>query len=112
VFEYLYRDAGNYKAWGSLLLTGTVSAEHEAAFRECLDSGEFFVAEQVGVPSLQQELWTLSGGPTEDDHGFHEFHGFRPATGEDLVEAPWGSVEEFLEAFKAPEPEILNPTQP
>ena len=99
VFEYLYRDAGNYKAWGSLLLAGTVTAEMETAFRELLDSGEFFVAEQVGVPRLDRELWKLSGGPTEDDHGFHEFHGFRSATGEDLKEPVWGSVEGFFAAF-------------
>lgn len=100
VFEYLYRDAGNYKAWGQVLLTGRVSAEDELAFRSCLDSGEFFVAEDVGVPSLQRELWALSGGPTEDDHGWHEFHEFRPASPEELVVAPWGSVAAFLAKFR------------
>lgn len=99
VFEYLYRDAGNFKAWGSLLLAGSVSAEQKEAFRGLLDSGEFFVAERVGVPSLQRELWKWSDGPTEDDHGFHEFHGFRPAQEEDLREPVWGRVEQLFMAF-------------
>lgn len=100
VFEYLYRDAGNYKAWGQVLLTGHVSAEDERAFRSCLESSEFFVAEDVGVPSLQRELWALSGGPTEDDHGWHEFHGFREAMIEDLEGEVWGSVGRLLAAFQ------------
>jgi len=100
VFEYLYRDAGNYKAWGHVVLTGLVSADDERALREHLDSEVFFVAESVGVPSLQRELWALSGGPTEDDHGFHEFHGFRGLMDDERVEEPWGTVEEFLGRFQ------------
>lgn len=101
VFEYLYRDAGNYKAWGSVLLTGMVTPVQEAEFRKLLDGGEFFVAEKVGIPPLNRELWAWSGGPTEDDHGFHEFHGFRPAQEEDLREPVWGRVEGLLGAFEA-----------
>lgn len=100
VFEYLYRDAGNYKAWGSVLLTGTVTPVQEAEFRKLLDGGEFFVAEKVGIPPLNRELWTWSGGPTEGDHGFHEFYGFRTAVGEDLAEPLWGSTGEFLARFR------------
>lgn len=96
VFEYLYRDAGNYKIWGSLLLSGAVTAEEENAFRASLDSEAFFIAEELGIPPLNRELWNLSGGPTEDDHGFHEFHGFRPADEADLAEIPmWGTVADL-----------------
>jgi len=98
VFEYLYRDAGNYKAWGSVLLSGRATAEDEAALRSRMDSGAFFVAEKVGVPSLQRELWKWSDGPTEDDHGFHEFHGFREATQDDLANFAC-SKEEFFNRF-------------
>lgn len=100
VFEYLYRDAGNYKAWGSLLLRGSVTPECEAELRSYLDSGEFFVAEAVGVPLVNRELWKWSGGPTEDDHGFHEFHGFRRPTEEELREPVWGAVEELVGLFR------------
>lgn len=42
IFGYLYRDASNYKAWGSLLLEegSTTTAEVEA-LRATLDSDEF-----------------------------------------------------------------------
>ncbi len=41
VFEYLYRDASNYKAWGGLLLSGIPSQSDVAAFRACLESGAY-----------------------------------------------------------------------
>lgn len=60
-FEYLYRDASNYKAFGVLLLEGKASNSHRAKIIEVLDGGEFFIAEQVGVPTLYEELSLLSG---------------------------------------------------
>lgn len=73
VFEYLYRDASNYKAWGEIFLSGVPSQNDIVALRACLESGEYFVAEQVGIPALYRELWELSGGPNCDDHALHEF---------------------------------------
>ena len=32
-FEYLYRDASNYKGYGAVLLWGEATAENEAAIR-------------------------------------------------------------------------------
>lgn len=80
VFDYLYCDAGNYKAWGGLLLKGNASAAEAEALQACLNGGEFFIAEQVGVPALYEELWHYSDVPTEDDHVWHTFHALRPAT--------------------------------
>lgn len=100
IFEYLYRDAGNYKAWGRVLLTGMVTLEQEAEFRKLLDGGEFFVAEKVGIPPLNRTLWTWSGGQTEDDHGFHEFQGFRPAMANDMQEPVWAPVERLFDKFR------------
>lgn len=57
VFEYLYRDASNYKAWGEILLAGVPSQNDIAVLRACLESGEYFVAEQVGIPAVYKELW-------------------------------------------------------
>lgn len=99
IFEYLYRDASNYKAWGSLLLKGQVTQADVDALGKCLEGGEFFIAEQVGVPPVYAELWEISGGATEDDHVWHEFVGLRPATAEDMQEKPWGSVSELLARF-------------
>lgn len=52
-----------------------------------------FIAEQIGVPPLYQELWAYSDGPTESDHVWHEFFALRPAEGNDLaMGAPWGTA--------------------
>ena len=101
VFEYLYRDASNYKAYGALLLEGRASKSHSAKIVDVLDGGEFFVAEQVGVPTLYQELWNFSNGPTEDDHVWHTFIRIRAATKKDLHETPWGALDELVERFAA-----------
>lgn len=79
-FEYMYRDAGNFKVFGSLILDAEISPAAEALVRSRLESGEFFIAEQVGVPPLYEQLYESSGGPTSSDHCWHEFVGFRRLT--------------------------------
>ena len=100
VFEYQYRDGGNYKAWGSVLLEGDASSVDVNALQERLESGEFFIAEQVGVPAVYRDLWEFSGGPTEDDHVWHEFREIRAATPEEVGGKPWGTVAELVSRFK------------
>lgn len=101
ILEYLYRDASNYKAWGSVLLRGAVSASEEQDLTSCLEDSSYFVAEQVGVPVLYEMLYQLSGGMTEDDHAFHEFAALRAATQKEVEALPvWGSVEDLLRAFR------------
>ena len=97
-FEYRYRDASNYKAWGRILLNGRLSDADRALVIDSLEDGEFFVAEQVGIPPLYQALYQLSDGPTEDDHGWHEFVAFTdqvPADDEPL----WGSANDLALRF-------------
>ncbi|MDZ4350778.1 MAG: hypothetical protein U1A22_14730 [Xanthomonadaceae bacterium] len=84
MFEYLYRDAGNWKTWGSILLAGTVPAQaHELIERHC-EMGSLFVAEQLGVRSLCERHYQQFGGPSELDHGYHEYHHFREATPDEV----------------------------
>jgi hypothetical protein len=85
VFSYLYRDASNYKAFGLLLLRGTASAADVEMWRQHFESGEFFIAEQLGYPALYAELWAFSNGPTEDDHVWHTFEEIRAATTDDMA---------------------------
>lgn len=99
IFDYLYRDAGNYKAWGSLLLEGRASETDIKALQSCLDSEEFFIAEQVGIPPLYAELWEYSGGPTEDDHVWHTFHELRPASSDESAAQPLCTVSELVARF-------------
>lgn len=78
LFEYRYRDAGNFKSHGAVALKGEVSAKQAEAATAMLQDGELFVAEQFGVPPSYAPLYRWSGGPTADDHCWHEFIAFTP----------------------------------
>lgn len=98
IFEYLYRDASNYKAWGRIMLSGAASMQDYNCLISYLESSQFFVAELIGISPLYEELWELNGGPNEDDHGWHEFVELRPATVDEVQEGlpVWGTVAELL----------------
>jgi hypothetical protein len=101
VFEYLYRDAANFKAWGQLLIEGVWTDQCQRKLDILIGDGRF-VAEQVGIPALYSELYQYSGGHrTVNDHAFHEFDCFRQATDEEMLSLkPWGTVEQLLMAFE------------
>ena len=101
IFDYLYRDASNYKSWGSLLFEGHATETEIEQLRAQLNCGEFFIAEQVGIPALDAELWQFSDGPTEDDHVWHSFHELRAANTEEITATPWGTVSELIARFKS-----------
>ena len=70
IFNYLYRDSSNYKNFGCVDFSNpdNIPIEKiEAAIQSNLIDGEFFVAEDWGLPTLYFEDWT------EDDHKWHEF---------------------------------------
>lgn len=99
-FDYMYRDAGNFKALGTVILGEELEEADQGLIRERLSSGEFFIAEQVGVPPLYRELYKWSGGPTRDDHCWHEFVGFRALSkGEQAMEQV--GAREFVARFAA-----------
>ena len=68
VFQYLYRDAANYKAWGTLVLRGVATESDLEVLATHFESGEFFIAEQLSIPPLYAALWEISNGPGIDDH--------------------------------------------
>jgi hypothetical protein len=72
-FDYMYRDAGNFKAFGTAVLDGALTSDDEELIRSRLASGEYFIAEQIGIPPLYQKLYKWSGGRTPSDHCWHEF---------------------------------------
>lgn len=97
--DYLYRDAGNFKAFGSVALIGMLGAEEIKRARSCFDGDGLFVAEQIGVPPLYAELYKWSGGPTASDHCWHELEDI---TASSSVELPpdtpqCGGAVEFLD---------------
>ncbi|MBS0583713.1 MAG: hypothetical protein JSS42_11490 [Proteobacteria bacterium] len=102
VFEYLYRDAANYKSRGRLLLDGEYKDVLEEAICKACESWSLFVAEQVGVPTLYAGLYQYSNGPTIDDIAFHEFERLRPANQEDTKSlATWGLLDDLVARFNA-----------
>lgn len=102
VFEYLYRDASNFRKQGSLLLDGQAAEADVETVRARLDAGTYFVAEQVGVPSLRAVLAAETGGLTDDDHSFHEFVALRPATAREVTTLPLhGTVRDLVSRFDA-----------
>lgn len=77
-FEYLYRDAGNYKFWNFVIFADPSPMkleEVEDRIRNSLDSRESFIAHQIRIP----EVFPFPNSePTEDDHCFHEFASIKP----------------------------------
>ncbi len=70
-FSYLYRDASNYKQFGTVVFAGRISEDEWSRLKAACDSGEFFSAEQVRVPSVF--LFGDGEYPSnEDDHCWHE----------------------------------------
>jgi len=100
VLEYLYRDANNFKAFGRLLLSGKLTDVGIVEIKSYLESGEYFVAEQVDIPTLYSQLWKYSNGPTSADHAYHEFIELRSATGEETTSLQvWGDIATLSSNF-------------
>ena len=81
---YLYRDAANFKCWGSFVVKGSLCLDDLTAH---MIDREFFVPELIGVPPLCPEF------KTEIDHDYHEVNLIEPSpaapyafTAEELIE--------------------------
>ncbi|MBU0791897.1 MAG: hypothetical protein KKC55_15725 [Gammaproteobacteria bacterium] len=100
VFEYLYRDADNHKAFGKVALEGVgADADWSAALKK-LDEELYFVAEQVGLPPLYDRLYRWSeNAPTDSDHYWHEFIAISVLDESILPTdiSPVGTTEAFLD---------------
>lgn len=103
LFNYLYRDAGNHKVRGTLALDGEVPPERWDAALAKLESKEFFIAEQIGVPPLYQALYKWSGGPTSADHCWHTFAYIEVVNEAEQDVYPWGAAETFVASLLAVE---------
>jgi hypothetical protein len=103
-FDYLYRDADNHKAFGSIALIGEADAERWNMAVGKFSDGSCFTAEQLAIPSLCQQLFQWSGGaPTDVDHCWHEYAGHSVVDGtappDGLVLL--GLVENFIDRIIA-----------
>ena len=91
-FNYLYRDAGNYKHHGSVTFNNPNNRrleEIDQRIRAALIDGEFFDARQWQLPDLRGDEWD-----EELDHDWHEFE----AVGEtEDVGSAHQSIDVFLD---------------
>lgn len=99
IFDYLYRDAHNYKASGSVWLKGSLTDAERGELVGCLNDGEFFIAEQVGLPPLYEGLFRHDG-PTKSDHAWHQFIGFRDADVPTESSRIWCRSSVLLDEFR------------
>ena len=67
------------------MVFGNISEDYITEIKSYLDCGEFFVAEQVNIPTLYSQLWKCSNGPTIADHAFYEFSLIRLATERETI---------------------------
>jgi hypothetical protein len=91
-FEYLYRDAGNYKNWGEIVFSNPHNLDTDfisTMAEKVLIDGAYFVASKAGVPDLHVEIYDENL-----DHGWHEFYSFQLTD-----EAPTDSQKRDIETF-------------
>ena len=69
----MYRDASNYKAWGSVIFAKFYEAtllDIDSHLINSFGSDKLFIASQIRIPEV---FLYLDGDITIDDHCFHEF---------------------------------------
>lgn len=95
-FNYLYRDAGNYKEFGSVVFTVANQTDLgclDRKIRDALIDREFFVAGAVNVPNLQKLPWD-----DEIDHSWHEYEGLE-FTNEPCDDHAQRDIDTFVSSF-------------
>lgn len=96
-FEYLYRDAGNFKNWGELVFSNphniNVDTVKSIAANVLIDHS-YFVASMADVPDLHFKEYN-----EQLDHGWHEVHTFKP-TKEAPNDLHGRNIEEFIESLR------------
>lgn len=93
-FNYLYRDGGNYKVWGSEVFSNpdSLSIENiEEKIRKSLIDGEFFDPKYWKVKRLKHEDWV-----PELDHTWNEFDSIEMTEEEVTIGY---SITEFLDVI-------------
>lgn len=93
-FNYLYRDASNYKQFGYIVLSNSnniaIDIIRENIISNLIDT-EYFFADALGIPSL------FFDEANEDDHLWHEFKSIEFTHEKADTKT---SIEAFLYCFK------------
>ncbi len=96
-FEYLYRDAGNFKNWGEVVFSNprNINVDLVAAMAEkVLIDHAYFVASKADVPDLH-----FAKHDEELDHGWHEVHAFQ-FTDDAPNDVQGRDIEGFIESLQ------------
>jgi hypothetical protein len=82
-------------------VSGNITDKSIGELKSYLDCGEYFIAEQVNIPTLYSQLWKYSNGPTLADHAFLDFLSLRPATKKGVLSMNlWAETPHLLEALR------------
>jgi hypothetical protein len=94
-FEYLYRDAGNFKNWGEVVFHNSSNISEESIATMAAEilrtDPPYFVASKIEVPDLH-----FSQCDEELDHDWHEVHAFH-STDDEPSDPQGRSIETFIE---------------
>jgi hypothetical protein len=96
-FEYLYRDAGNFKNWGEVIFSNSrnINANFVAATaEENLIDSLYFVASKADIPDLHFADYNV-----QLDHDWHEVHSFQP-TDDAPSDSKGRDICEFIESLQ------------
>ena len=93
-FEYLYRDAGNYKQFGSMVFenpSGITAEEATELIRSKLIDGQYFESSKGDVPIIHVYAYH-----PDLDHGWYEFEQLSETA---EVSKPQREFDEFIKDF-------------
>jgi hypothetical protein len=100
LFEYLYRDGSNYKAWGAIVFSNPMElliSEIDGRLRRAFDSELFFIANQIEIPEI---FLYRDGLLTGDDHCFHEYDHVE-LTNDSVTDMYNRTISDFLAQIEA-----------
>jgi len=95
-FNYLYRDSGNWKKFGSKKFSNPDQLSEdqiEQAIRENLIDQEYFYPEQVGIKKFKFQRYL-------DDYSWYEFVSIEMFNDIDPPKKKLESINKFLELLK------------
>lgn len=96
-FNYLYRDAGNFKKWNGVIFSNHNNLDLDALNQQVesvLIDKEYFVAEKAGLQDLH-----FPDYDAELDHDWHEFYTLEK-TDEIPSDEQGRDISEFLTSLK------------
>lgn len=87
-FEYMYRDACNYKWFDEIIVPAMLTLDQLLPF---LQDKTFFIPSKIGIPDLQPPDWT------ENDHIWHEITNINTTQEKPMIDI---TTEQLLYRFR------------